>query len=109
MTYRCHVPFGMMSQKGEIAMIESRCGLLCAQCAYREQMNCPGCVHMDKPFWGDACPVKFCCEGKGHDHCGQCGEFPCGLLHQFAYDEKQGDGGKRIDQCMCWSGEASPV
>ena len=84
MTYRCHVPFGMMSQKGEIAMIESRCGLLCAQCAYREQMNCPGCVHMDKPFWGDACPVKFCCEGKGHDHCGQCGDFPCGMLHQFA-------------------------
>ena len=90
-------------------MIESRCGLLCAQCAYREQMNCPGCVHMDKPFWGDACPVKFCCEGKGHDHCGQCGEFTCGLLHQFAYDEKQGDGGKRIDQCRCWSGEASLV
>ena len=109
MTYRCHVPFGMMGQKGEIAMIESMCGLLCAQCAYREQMNCPGCVHMDKPFWGDSCPVKSCCEGKGHGHCGQCGEFPCELLRQFAYDEKQGDGGKRIEQCRCWSGEASPV
>lgn len=90
-------------------MIESRCGLLCAQCAYREQMNCPGCVHMDKPFWGESCPVKACCEDKGHSHCGQCGEFPCNLLHQFAYDEKQGDGGKRIEQCRCWSGEASAV
>lgn len=90
-------------------MVESRCGLLCSQCAYREQMNCPGCVHMDKPFWGDGCPVKTCCEGKGYSHCGQCGEFPCGVLRQFAYDEKQGDDGKRIEQCRCWSGEASCV
>ena len=37
-------------------MVESRCGLLCAQCAYREQMNCPGCVHMNKPFWGGCLP-----------------------------------------------------
>lgn len=96
-------------QKGAGKMIESRCGLLCAQCAYREQMNCPGCVHMDKPFWGDSCPVKVCCEGKGHSHCGQCGQFPCEMLHQFAYDEKQGDNGKRIEQCRCWRGEASAV
>ena len=34
-------------------MIESRCGLRCRDCEYREQMNCPGCVHMDKPFWGE--------------------------------------------------------
>lgn len=89
-------------------MVESRCGLLCTRCAYREQMNCPGCVYMDKPFWG-SCPVKACCEGKGHGHCGGCGEFPCELLRQFAYDEKQGDGGKRIEQCRCWSGEISAV
>ena len=68
-------------------MIESRCGLLCAQCAYREQMNCPGCVHMDKPFWGDSCPVKSCCEGKKQEHCGTCSAFPCELLTSFAYDE----------------------
>ena len=41
---------------------ESRCGLLCSECAYREQMNCAGCVHIQKPFWGDSCPVKSCCE-----------------------------------------------
>ena len=40
-------------------MIESRCGILCSECTYREQMNCEGCVHIQKPFWGDSCPVKF--------------------------------------------------
>lgn len=90
-------------------MAESRCGLLCAQCAYREQMNCPGCVHMSKPFWGDSCPVKSCCEGKGKMHCGECDGFPCDPLHQFAYDPKQGDDGKRIEQCRSWSKEIPAV
>ena len=85
-------------------MIESRCGILCGQCQYREQMVCPGCVNIDKPFWADACPVKACTEGKTHAHCGQCQNFPCQLLNQFAYDEKQGDGGKRIEQCRLWKG-----
>ena len=85
-------------------MIESRCGILCGQCQYREQMGCPGCVNIDKPFWADACPVKACTEGKTHAHCGQCQNFPCQLLNQFAYDEKQGDGGKRIEQCRLCKG-----
>ena len=37
---------------------ESRCGLLCSACEYREQMNCKGCIQIEKPFWGDRCPVK---------------------------------------------------
>lgn len=81
---------------------QSRCGLLCSECGYREQTGCPGCVHMQKPFWGDSCPVKDCCAGKGLLHCGQCEAFPCDLLNQFAYDEKQGDDGKRIGQCRIW-------
>ncbi len=87
-------------------MVESRCGLRCSECAYREQMHCPGCTQIEKPFWGDACPVKDCCEGKSLGHCGQCGDFPCGLLHAFAYDPKQGDEGKRIEQCKTWRDEA---
>ncbi len=86
-------------------MVESRCGLLCGECAYREQMGCPDCVHMDKPFWGESCPVKDCCEGKGLAHCGVCGEFPCALLEQFAYDAEQGDDGRRIEQCRIWAKE----
>ena len=45
-------------------MIESRCGLLCGKCEYREKMNCNGCIAITKPFWGDVCPVKTCCEEK---------------------------------------------
>lgn len=83
-------------------MAESRCGILCSECGYREQINCGGCIAIQKPFWGDECPVKSCCENKGKEHCGECAEFPCGLLKQFAYDEKQGDNGKRIEQCKKW-------
>ena len=83
-------------------MIESRCGILCSECDYQEQVGCIGCIHIKKPFWGDSCPVKTCCERKKLEHCGQCSLFPCDLLNQFAYDEEQGDGGKRIEQCRCW-------
>ena len=83
-------------------MIESRCGILCSECSYSEQAGCQGCINIDKPFWGDVCPVKSCCEGKKINHCGQCSEFPCDLLNQFAFDENQGDDGKRIEQCRKW-------
>lgn len=86
----------------EETQIESRCGILCSECAYREQMNCQGCTQIQKPFWGDSCPLKSCCEEKSQEHCGNCVNFPCDLLNQFAYDEKQGDGGKRIEQCRSW-------
>lgn len=86
-------------------MIESRCGLLCSECEYREQMNCGGCVLIDKPFWGESCPVKSCCESKNHEHCGQCKDFPCEILHKFAYDMEEGDNGKRIEQCRKWANE----
>ena len=83
-------------------MIESRCGIVCHECSYKEPMSCPGCVEMDKPFWGEECPVKSCCEGKELQHCGECEHFPCELLHKFAYDKEQGDEGKRIEQCRLW-------
>jgi len=83
-------------------MVESRCGILCNQCEYREKVNCGGCVTITKPFWGDACPVKSCCEENEHKHCGECNDFPCDLLNQFAYDKEQGDDGKRIEQCEKW-------
>ena len=84
-------------------MVESRCGILCSECDYREKVNCEGCVNISKPFWGDSCPVKDCCEGRGYDHCGQCEEFPCELLNGFAYDKEEGDGGKRIETCRMWA------
>lgn len=82
-------------------MIESRCGIICSQCDYREKFNCGGCVNIQKPFWGE-CSVKVCCESKELDNCGMCSNFPCDLLKQFAYDKEQGDNGARIEQCKCW-------
>ena len=85
-------------------MVESRCGIVCSECKYREEMNCGGCVNISNPFWGE-CKIKSCCEQKGHSHCGQCGDFVCGDLNGFAYDPEQGDGGKRLEQCRKWTGE----
>ncbi len=84
-------------------MIESRCGIICSECDYREEMNCPTCAVMDTPFWGENCPVKDCCESKNYQHCGECSEFPCKLLNSFAYHEEQGDDGLRIEQCRAWA------
>lgn len=83
-------------------MVESRCGILCSQCEYKETMGCPGCLNISHPFWGEECVIKSSCESKGHDHCGQCHSFPCDQLKAFAYDEKQGDNGLRIEQCRKW-------
>ena len=82
---------------------ESRCGLLCSQCSFRESMGCKGCVQIDKPFWGESCPVKGCCEGRLLPPCGMCGSFPS--LEGFAYDPQQGDNGARLEQCMAWAKE----
>lgn len=86
-------------------MIQSRCGLCCQTCEYKDSMGCMGCLAINKPFWGEACPVKSCCENKQLSHCGECTDFPCALLHEFSYDPKQGDGGARIHQCACWRKE----
>lgn len=86
-------------------MIESRCGVLCSECEYREKMKCAGCVTMKKPFWDDSCPVKSCCEEKTHNHCGECATFPCELLISFANDKEQGDEGRRITQCRFWKSD----
>lgn len=86
-------------------MIESRCGILCGQCAFKESAGCRGCTNITKPFWGESCPVKSCCEGKALAHCGQCPAFPCETLNAFAYDPKQGDDGLRLEQCRKWREE----
>lgn len=84
-------------------MVESRCGIVCSECSYKDKVACSGCINIAKPFWGDVCPVKKCCEDKVLVHCGMCSEFPCSLLQKFAYDPKQGDNGKRIEQCKKWA------
>ena len=83
-------------------MTESRCGLVCSQCTWKESTGCPGCLQQDHPFWGN-CPIKTCCEGKRLPHCGGCPEFPCQPLHDYAYDKEHGEGdGGRLEQCRRW-------
>lgn len=82
-------------------MVESRCGLLCSECEYVESHGCGKCLAGD-PFYGK-CPVAACCNEKGHEHCGLCGQFPCELLTSFSYDEKYGDNGARIEVLTSWT------
>jgi len=82
-------------------MIESRCGIYCSECEYKESMGCKGCVNIENPFWGK-CEIKKCVEDKSLNHCGECKEFPCELLISFSYDEKEGDNGLRITHCKIW-------
>lgn len=90
-------------------MVSSRCGIVCGDCQYKGQMDCKECINIKKPFWGESCPLKDCCEQKGHEHCGLCKQFPCDMLMQFAYDKDQGDNGRRIEQCRLWASEAHEV
>lgn len=83
--------------------IESRCGIKCSECEFLKNKTCAGgCTKIKKPFWGESCPVKSCCESKNLKCCGECSEFPCDLLKSFAYDENQGDNGLRIENCKNW-------
>ena len=63
-------------------MIESRCGIICSECEFKSKIGCAGCINIEHPFWGE--------------------DFPCKLAKSYAYDEKQGDQGKRLEQCRCW-------
>lgn len=85
-------------------MIESRCGIICSECTFREQFNCTGCSNITQPAWGQ-CEVKSCCESREKAHCGQCQSFPCQVLENFSYDPVHGDNGFRIGQCKKWNGD----
>ncbi len=91
-----------MVEVKEKIKIESRCGICCSECNFQKDGKCDGCINITKPFWSDSCPIKNCCEMKRLKCCGECCEFPCDLLKSFAYDEKQGDNGLRIENCKMW-------
>ena len=86
-------------------MIESRCGLDCSTCGYREACGCKGFIPSEgHPFHGE-CPVAKCCQDKGLVYCGQCPDIPCELLTQYSCDPVHGDNppGARIKQCKMWA------
>ena len=90
----------------ELLTVQSRCGLLCKWCTYKEPSNCQGCLAMSgKPFWGE-CDVAKCCIGKGFNHCGECDVFPCDDLSNMSYgDDEHNDKpeGARLDVCKVWA------
>ena len=71
----------------------SVCGIDCSACHFRTEQNCSGCQAMQgKPFWGE-CDLYRCNGEKQQEHCGQCKQFPCGVLEEWAAQEN----GERID------------
>ena len=71
----------------------SRCGIDCDACAYKAGQNCQGCQKIQGTvFWGK-CDLYHCNEEKKQEHCGQCAQFPCEKLKQWASSENS----ERID------------
>ncbi len=91
-----------------MSMIDSRCGLKCSSCSFRQPCNCGGCIDtMGNPFHGK-CPIADCCQKKGQEHCGECGNIPCEKLFEYSYlDREHGDipQGSRIMECRKWAAE----
>ena len=81
-------------------MIDSRCGLCCAGCSFRDSHGCGGCIEtMGHPFHG-ACPIALCCQEKHLAHCGECDGVPCDNLYAYCFSDKEhGDMGARILRC----------
>lgn len=90
----------------ELLTVQSRCGLLCTWCTYKEPCNCKGCIAQSgKPFWGE-CDVAQCCQDKGYSHCGECADIPCDNLRGLSYgDDEHNDRpeGARIEVCQAWA------
>ncbi len=84
-------------------MCDSRCGLHCNECNWKESHGCGGCIETrGHPFHGE-CPVAICCQTKGLVHCGECYLIPCDLLYSYSFDKEHGDNGERIKQCIQWA------
>lgn len=77
-------------------MSSSYCGIDCAACSWREKQNCRTCRQYKGDIWHGSCAVAKCCIGRGLEDCGQCAEYPCGLLKGYAFDRQHGDGGERL-------------
>ena len=86
--------------------VQSRCGLLCDGCTYKNSHGCKGCIALSgKPFWGE-CPVAKCCQDKGYTHCGECVYIPCEELRGFSCGEDEHSdkpAGARIAICKEWA------
>lgn len=53
-------------------MSETYCGKHCSECAFAEQLNCPGCKTDGYSPMAAQCAIATCCRGRGHEHCETC-------------------------------------
>ncbi|NLZ46121.1 MAG: pyridoxamine 5'-phosphate oxidase family protein [Clostridiales bacterium] len=94
----------------DVLKVQSRCGLLCNTCKYKESVNCVGCIEtMGNPFHGE-CPIAICCQKLGYSHCGECPEMPCEQLNNYSCgDEEHGDkpAGARLSILKHWKEKSS--
>ena len=90
-------------------MVDSRCGLHCTGCEWKESCGCGGCIEtMGHPFHGE-CPIAVCCQDKGYLYCGECNIIPCDKLYSYSYlDSEHGDKpqGARVEVCRRWAAES---
>lgn len=88
--------------------IDSRCGLHCTGCEWKESCGCGGCIETNgHPFHGE-CSIANCCQEKGYVHCGECNIIPCNKLYAYSYlDPEHGDTpqGARVSVCRRWASE----
>lgn len=84
---------------------QSRCGLLCDGCSFKESHNCGGCIETNgHPFHGE-CPIAGCCQDKGYTHCGECDIMPCDKLHEYSCGEGEHcdvPKGARLEMLQYW-------
>lgn len=71
----------------------SICGIDCDACKFKAEKNCKGCRENNgKIFWGE-CELYQCNHQKEQEHCGNCSQFPCAKLKEWAASENP----ERID------------
>ncbi|MCL2671677.1 MAG: pyridoxamine 5'-phosphate oxidase family protein [Clostridiales bacterium] len=90
----------------QLLRVQSRCGLLCDFCTFKEPYNCGGCIETNgHPFHGE-CPVAGCCQERGHAHCGECADIPCEKLNEYSCGDSEhcdNPKGARIALCRAWA------
>lgn len=71
----------------------SVCGIDCDSCKFKNEQNCKGCRQIEgKVFWGN-CELYRCNAEKSQNNCGECKQFPCDKLKEWASTENP----ERID------------
>jgi len=101
----------MKNSKDDAKKVLASCGIYCPECSFKvayetqnrahltampkafdkfknldlDQFNCEGCTPENKSA---DCRIKQCAMARKLEHCGQCDEFPCALINNFAADGK---------------------